>query len=240
MNNKICNSFDEAIADIPDGASVAMMMFTGPGGVPQSLIWALKNKGVKSLDVYACSCFGFSGPVKARPGFKPFITADILVENRQVRKAHVAWGGAAPGEYSALEHAVLSGKVEGEMIPLGVYAYRLKAGGSDIGAFYSPVGLGTSYERGKEKRVIHRKEYLLEYPIRADFGFVRAYKADKMGNLIYRGTSRGFNPLIAKVCNVTIAEVDDIVEIGELDPEQIITPGIYIDRIVKIPEGGLR
>lgn len=238
MKNKIYSSFDEAIVDIPHGASIAMMMFTGPGGVPQNLIWSLKNKGVKNLDVYGCANFGFSGPTKARPGFKPFITVDILVENGQVWKAHVAWGRGALGEYSALQDAVLSGKVEGEMIPLGAYAHKLRAGGSGIGAFYSPVGVGTLYERGKEKRVINGKEYLLEYSIRADFGFVRAYKADKMGNLVYRGTARGFNPLIAKACDITIAEVDEIVEIGELDAEQIITPGIYINRIVKIPEGG--
>lgn len=217
-----------------------MMMFTGPGGVPQNLIWALKNKGVKDLDIIACANFGFTGPVKDRPGFRPYITPDILVDNGQVRKAYLTWGRGAAGEYSAIEQAVLSGKVEGEIIPLGVYAHRLRAGGAGIGAFYSPVGVGTIYEQGKEKRVINGKEYLLEYPLRADFGFVRAYKADKLGNLIYRGTSRGFNPLIAKACDITIAEVDEIVELGELDSEQIITSGIFTDRIVKILEGGYR
>jgi len=238
--NKVYTSFDEVVADIPDGASVMMMSFLGPGGCPQNLILALKNLGVKNLDVYPCPNFGISAALKNKPGYRGYLQPDILVENGQVKKGHVTWARAVEGEYSAFEKAVLSGEVEVEMIPLGVYAHRLRAGGSGMGAFYSPVGVGTVYERGKEKRLINGKEYLLEYPIRADYGFVRAYKADRMGNLIYRGSSRCFNPLIAKACNITIAEVDEIVEVGELDPEQIITPGIYVDRIVEIPEGGLR
>lgn len=237
---KIYDSFKEAVSDIPDGASVMMMSFLGPGGCPQNLISALKDHGAKELDVYPCPNFGISGPLKNKPGYKEYVQPDILVGNGQVKKAHVTWSRAVTGEYSALENAALSGEVEVEMIPLGVYAHRLRAGGSGVGAFYSPVGVGTVHEQSKEKRVINGREYLLEYPIRADFGFVRAYKADQAGNLVYRGTSRCFNPLIAKACNVTIAEVDEIVDVGELAAEQIITPGIYVDRIVQIPEGGLR
>jgi len=237
---KIYSSFKEAVSDIPDGASVMMMSFLGPGGCPQNLISALKDLGAKELDVYPCPNFGISGALKNKPGYKEYVQPDILVGNGQVKKAHVTWSRAVTGEYSALEHAALSGEVEVEMIPLGVYAHRLRAGGSGVGAFYSPVGVGTVHEQGKEKRVINGKEYLLEYPIRADFGFVRAYKADQAGNLVYRGTSRCFNPLIAKACNVTIAEVDEVVNVGELGAEEIITPGIYVDRIVQIPEGGLK
>ena len=237
--DKICSSFKEAVSDIPDGASVMMMSFLGPGGCPQNLILALKNHGPKDLDVYPCPNFGISAGLKNKPGYREYIQPDILVGNGQVKKAHVTWSRAVTGEYSALEQAALSGEVEVEMIPLGVYAHRLRAGGSGVGAFYSPVGVGTVHERGKEKRVINGKEFLLEYPIRADFGLVRAYKADKLGNLVYRGTSRCFNPLIAKASNVTIVEVDEIVNVGELDPEQIVTPGIYVDRVVQIPEGGL-
>jgi len=240
MKNKIYRSFSEAIYDISDGGSVMMMSFIGPGGCPQNLIMALKNLGVKNLDVYACSNFGISGALKDKPGYREYVQPDILVQNGQVRKAHVTWARAVTGEYSAFEHAVRSGEIEVEMIPLGVYAHRLRAGGSGVGAFYSPIGVGTVYERGKEKRIINGREYLLEYPIRANFGFIRAFKADTLGNLIYRGTSRCFNSLIAKASDVTIAEVDEIVEPGELDPEQIVTPGIYVDRIVEIPEGGLR
>ncbi len=238
--NRIYSNFEQAISDIPDGASVMMMSFLGPGGCPQNLIMALKNLGVKNLDVYPCPNFGISAALKNKPGYRGYVQPDILVGNGQVKKAHVTWARAITGEYSALEDAALSGEVEVEMIPLGVYAHRLRAGGSGVGAFYSPVGVGTVYERGKEKRVINGRAYLLEYPMRADFGFVRAYKADKIGNLIYRGTARCFNPLIAKACDITIAEVDEIVEVGELDAEQIVTPGIYVDRIVEIPEGGLK
>jgi 3-oxoacid CoA-transferase subunit A len=213
--------------------------FGGPGGMPQNLILALRNKGVKNLEVIACVNFGvITSALKEIPGFKPYISPEILVENGQVRKGYVTWGTGGPGEYSAFEQAVLSGKVEGEILPFGVYVHRVRAAGAGMGAFYSPVGIGTIYARGKESRVINGREYLLEYPMRADFGFVRAYKADKVGNLIYRGTAQVFNPLIAKACDVTIAEVDEIVEIGELDPDQIVTSEIFIDRIVKVPEGG--
>ena len=240
MKNKIYSSFGEAIGDIPDGASVMMMSFIGPGGSPQNLLLALKNLGVKNLDVYACSNFGISGTLKDKPGYREYLQPDVLVRNGQVKKAHVTWARAVTGEYSAFSDAARSGEIEVEMIPLGVYAHRLRAGGSGVGAFYSPIGVGTVYERGKEKRIINGKEYLLEYPIRATFGFIRAFKADTMGNLIYRGTSRCFNPLIAKSCDVTIAEVDEMVEPGKLDPEQIVTPGLYVDRIVVIPGGGLK
>ncbi len=240
MKNKIHSSFNEAIYDIPDGASVMLMSFIGPGGSPQNLLLALKNLGVKNLDVYACSNFGISGTLKDKPGYREYLQPDILVRNGQVKKAHVTWARAVTGEYSAFEGAARSGEIEVEMIPLGVYAHRLRAGGSGVGAFYSQIGVGTPYERGKEKRSINGREYLLEYPIRAKFGFIRAFKADTMGNLVYRGTSRCFNPLIAKACDVTIAEVDEIVELGKLNPEQIVTPGLYVDRIVVIPEGGLK
>ena len=238
--DKIYSNFDKVVSDIPDGATVMMMSFLGPGGSPQNLILSLKNRGSKNLDVYPCPNFGVSAGLRNKPGYREYVQPDILVGNGQVKKAHVTWARAVTGEYSAFELAALSGEVEVEMIPLGVYAHRLRAGGTGVGAFYSPVGVGTVYERGKEKRVLNGREYLLEYPIRADFGFVRAYKADKMGNLIYRGTARCFNPLIAKACDITIAEVDEIVEVGELDAEHIVTPGIYVDRIVEIPEGGLK
>ena len=106
-----------------------------------------------------------------------------------------------------------------------------------MGPFYSPIGVGTVYERDKEKRVFNGQEYLLETPLRADYGFIRSCKADKLGNLIYKGTGRAANPLVAKACDITIAEVDELVEPGEIDPDQVVTPGIYIDRIIEIPEG---
>jgi 3-oxoacid CoA-transferase subunit A len=237
---KIYDSFEKAVADIPDGASVMMMSFLGPGGSPQNLTLALRDQGAKDLDVYPCPNFGISAGLKNKPGYREYLQPDVLVGNGQVKKAHVTWARAVTGEYSAFELAALSGEVEVEMIPLGVYAHRLRAGGTGVPAFYCPTGVGTVHEQGKEKRVINGREYLLEYAIRADFGFVRAFKADRMGNLVYNGTARCFNPLIAKACDVTIAEVDEIVDVGELDAEHIVTPGIYIDRIVRIPKGGLK
>jgi 3-oxoacid CoA-transferase subunit A len=240
MINKVIDSFDQAVRDIPDGASVMMMHTAGPGGVPQNLILALRNHGLRELTIITLCNFGLWGGLRIKPGIRPYITPDILVKNGQVKKGIATWGRGDPKEESAWELQSLSGKVEAEIVPMGVLAHRIRAGGNGIPAFYSPVGIGTLYERGKEKRVINAKEYILEYALRSDFGFVRAFKADRRGNLIYRGTSRGSNSLIAKACDVTIAEVDEIVETGELDPAHIVTPGIYVDHIVKIPGGGLR
>lgn len=236
MRNKVLESFDEAVADIPDGATVMMHSFVGPGGVCQNLIRALRDKGARDLTVIACA-FGIGG-MAGRP-FAEIITPGDLVGNKQVRKVVTTWvmtrkAYALPTPLAA---AVKAGEVEVELTGQGTLSQRIRAGGSGIGAFYSPVGLGTILEEGKEKRVINGREYLLEYPLRADFGFVRARKADRMGNLVYRGTARSFNPLIAMACDVVVAEVDEIVEVGELDPEVIITPGILIDRIVRVKEG---
>ena len=142
------------------------------------------------------------------------------------------------GEVCAAEEAMKQGELEWEPVPQGILAERIRAGGAGLGGFYSPVGVGTIIEEGKEKKVINGREYLLEMPIRGDFALVRAYKADKIGNLIYRGAARSFNPLIAMAADVVIAEVEEIVETGEIDPEHVVTPGVYVDRIVKIPEGG--
>lgn len=233
--NKLYSSFRQVVADIHDGASIMMGLFAGPAGMPQNLILALRDRGAKNLTIIA-SNFGF-GIQTETP--KPFISPAILVESGQVKKAIVNWTRAnRPGEVSPLEQAVKAGKVELELMPMGVQTTRMKAGGMGIGAFYSPIGIGTVYEKGKEKRVFNGKEYLLEYPLRADYGFVRAYKADKLGNLVYKGTERAANPLVAKACNITIAEVDELVEPGEIASDHVVTPGMYIDRIVQIPEGG--
>ncbi|MBI4319259.1 MAG: 3-oxoacid CoA-transferase subunit A [Chloroflexi bacterium] len=233
------NSFAEAVADIGEGSSIMVMTFIGPAGIPQNLIMALSDLGPKDLTIVACSNFGFGVGVRERP-LARFVTPNILVENGQVKKALVTWDRGESGLASSFEKAVREKKVERELVPLGVLAHRLRAGGSGVGAFYSPIGVGTLYEQGKEKRVIDGREYLLEYPIRAQYGFVRAHRADTLGNLIYKNTARGFNPLIAKACDVTIAEVDEIVEPGGIDPNCVVTPGVYVDRILRIPQGGLR
>ena len=131
------------------------------------------------------------------------------------------------------------GKIALEVTSHGTLAERIRAGGSGIGGFYTPTGIGTVLEEGKEKKIIDGKEYILEKSLRADFSFIRAHKADKRGNLVYRGSERAANPYMAMAADITIAEVDEIVEVGELDPEVIVTPGIFVDRIVKIPEGAL-
>jgi len=235
-NGKIFQGFDEAVADIHDGASIMMMSFAGPGGLCQNLIRALRNHGAKNLTAICCPNFGWSGGTKLKKSNEDNIYPNILVENGQVAKGILSWQKGEAETTQAFEKASLSGEVEAEVVPLGVLTHRIRAGGSGIAAFYSPVGVGTYHARNKETRTFNGREYILEYPLRGDFGFVRAYKADKMGNLVYRGTSRAINPLIAKACDVVIAEVDEIVEVGELDPEHIITSCIYVDRIIQVPE----
>ena len=234
MNTKVFGSFKEAVADISDGASIMMgLNVAGPAGVPQNLILALRDHGAKELTVIA-SNYGWLTQTGIA---KQFVTPSYLLETGQVKKAIVNWTRSnRPGEETPLQQAVNAGLVEFELLPMGVQATRIKVGGMGIGAYYSPIGVGTVYEKGKEKRVINGKEYLLEYPLRADYGFIRAEKADSLGNLVYRGTARSFNPLVAKACDITIVEVDEIVEPGAIDPESVITSGIYVDRIVKVPK----
>lgn len=231
---KIYDTAEEAIADVAEDASIMLHHLAGPGGVAQDLILALKDKGVTGLTVISLPNLGFWGGLRIKPGgISPYIAPMVLLEKRQIKKCILTWPRGGEGERQVVLEAIGRKEIEAEILPLGVVAHQVRAGGSGIGAFYSPVGIGTLYAEGKERRVINGREYILEYPLRADFGFVRAHKSDTMGNLVYSGTSRGFNPLIAKACNVTIAEVDEIVEDGELDPNIIITSGIYIDRIVK-------
>lgn len=238
--NKVYDNFNEVISDIPHGASIMIGLFGGPAGTPQNLILALRDLGIKDLTVIV-SNFGFAlRSIPAQNGDfvpKDFISPSILLENKQVKRAKVNWTRPnRPGEKSLLEEQAKAGDVEVEIMPMGVEAMRIKAGGMGIGPFYSPVGIGTSYARDKEIRMFGDKEYILEYPLRADFGFIKAYKADRYGNLICKGTAREGHPLVAKACDITIAEVAEIVEPGEIDPDEIHIPGIYIDRIIQIPQ----
>ena len=239
---KIYSGFPEAVADIPDGATILMHAFAGGGGIAQNLIMALRDHGAKDLTIVSCSTGGGTG-IQKKLGFKPFVTPNLLITNGQVRKVIATWVTTtvtlkAAGEVSAAEEAIKRGELEWEPVSQGILAERLHAGAAGLGGFYSPVGMGTIVEQGKEKQVINGREHLLEMPIRGDFTFVRAIKADKIGNLIYRGTARSFNPLIAMAADVVIAEVEDIIESGEINPEHVITPGVFVDRMVKIPEGG--
>ncbi len=228
--NKIWDSFDDAVADIPDGASVMLFAWSGAiTATPHNLIRALRDQGAKDLTLICHNLI---------PGRLPDIVSPVALVN-QTKKLITAWSGSTWTSDSPLWELVRQGKIELELTSHGNLVERVRAGGSGIGGFYTPIGPGTVLEKGKEKRVIGGKEYLFQLPLRADFGFVRAYKADKLGNLIYRGAGRGANPVIAMASDVTIAEVDEIVETGELDPEAIVTPGVFVHRIVAIPPGGL-
>ena len=229
--DKVVSSFANAVADIPDGAVVMMDGFGGPGGMPQQLILALRERGVKELTLISNTA--------GLPGFgvtvgESAVTHNVLVENGQVRKIVASFPVAAsPSRPNAFELAYRQGKIELELVPQGTLAERIRAGGAGIPAFYTPTGAGTPVAQGKETRTIDGREYVLEYALKADYAFIRAHKADRLGNLVYKGTSRNFNAAMATAAHVTIAEVDEIVDPGGLDPEVVATPGIYVNRIVK-------
>jgi len=230
MLNKVVETFEQAVADVPDGAVIMLGNFAGPGGTPFYLIRALCKQGAKDLTIIANTAGGIG------------LTLDyddhrILFENRQVKKVIASFPfSTSATSPSPAEKQILAGEVELEILPQGTLAERIRAGGAGIPAFYTPTGFGTVIEDGKEARDFDGRPYLLEHALKADYALVRAYKADMMGNLIYRGTQRQFNPIMATAAKVTIAEVDEIVETGELDPEVIVTPGIFVDRIVKVIE----
>ncbi len=209
-----------AVADVPDGASLLVGGFGVLQGWPHELLFALRDRGVKDLTLICSS-----------PGFGPF-SPQILAENRQIKKLIASFGGYAY-RVTPLSEQIARGEVAFEMVPQGTLVERVRAAGAGIPAFFTPTGIGTVVEAGKEKRVFNGREYLLETALHADFALIRAHRADAYGNLVYRRTARNFNPLFAMAARVTIAEVDDIVEPGVLDPEVIATPGIFIHRLVR-------
>ncbi len=209
-----------AVADIPDGASILLGGFGVLQGWSHELLFALRQRGVKNLTIICNS-----------PGFGPF-SPQILAENRQIKKLIASFGGYAY-RVTPLSEQIGRGEVEFEMVPQGTLVERVRAGGAGIPAFFTPTGVGTVVEEGKEKRVFNGREYLLETALRAHFAFIRAHKVDTHGNLVYRRTARNFNPPFATAADVTIAEVDEVVEPGTLDPEAIATPGIFVHRLVR-------
>ncbi|MFC1494478.1 CoA transferase subunit A [Thermodesulfobacteriota bacterium] len=232
---KVFSSCDEALADVFDGATIMIGGFGSWGGLPVNLIVGLAKQGAKELTVISNQGgVGFELSDKIKPGGYQDIGA--LYEKEQVKKfigSVPALGGMPP--ISPIEVAHREGKVEIEMVPQGTLAERIRAGAGGLGGFYTPTGVGTPMENGKEKKLINDKEYLFELPLTADFALIKAHKADTLGNLIYRGTARCFNPVMAMAANTTIVEVDEIVEPGELDPETIVTPHPFIRRIVEVP-----
>jgi 3-oxoacid CoA-transferase A subunit len=243
VKNKIFATPANAVKDIHDGAVIMMHTFSGAGGIAQNLVRALCEQGTKDLTVISCGVGVATGVVRT-PGIKPYVTPMSLVENHQVKKIMTTWsirsmaGGSEFREPTPLERGVADGEIECEVVPQGILAERIRAGAAGLGGILSPIGIGSVIEMDKEKKVIDGKEYILEEPLRADFALIRAFRADKFGNLIYRGTARSYNPVLAMAANVTVVEVPRIVEVGEIDAEHIITPGIFVDRIVEISEGG--
>jgi len=213
---QVYTSFDEVVSDIKDGSTIMVGGF-GLCGIPENSIDALVKSGVKDLTVISNNC-----------GIDDF-GLGLLLKNKQIKKMI----GSYVGENKEFERQVIEGIIEVELTPQGTLAEKIRAGGAGIPAFFTPAGVGTQIAEGKEIRTFNGKEYVLEEALTADFSFVRALKSDKMGNLIYNKTARNFNPIIAAAGNVTIAEVEEIVEVGELDPNYIHTPSIYVQRIIQ-------
>jgi 3-oxoacid CoA-transferase subunit A len=219
--NKVFSSAEEVIADISDGSTI---MFGGFGvtGVPATLIKALSRRGTRNITAITNSAGG-----KLQD-----IDLSILFRTRQIKKV-IASYPFYPGIVTPFEEQCLSGEVELEVVPQGTLAERIRAGGAGIAGFYTPVGPGTIVEKGKERREFDGREHLLELALKADFALIKAHKGDRKGNLVYRQSARNFNPVMATAARITIAEVDEIVEAGELDADTIVTPGIYVDRVIK-------
>jgi 3-oxoacid CoA-transferase A subunit len=214
MINKVVFGADEAVHDITDHSTLMLGGF-GLCGIPENCIQALLKKGVKGL-----TC------ISNNAGVDDF-GIGLLLKTRQVKKMISSY----VGENAEFERQLLSGELEVELIPQGTLAERVRAGGAGIPAFFTPAGVGTEVAVGKEVREYEGKSYLLEQWLRADFALVKAWKGDSSGNLIYKGTARNFNPMMATAGKITIAEVEELVPIGELDPNQVHTPGIYVHRI---------
>ena len=214
--NKVLATAAEAVALVPDGATIMMGGF-GVCGLPENLIDALYDRGTRDLII-----------ISNNAGLDGFGIGRLLVA-RQVQKMISSY----VGENKEFERQFLSGEIDVQLIPQGTFSERIRAGGAGIGGFFTPTGYGTLIAEGKETRVIDGRPYILESPLHADFAFVRAWKGDHNGNLVYRKTARNFNPIMATAARVTIAEVEHLVEPGELDPDHVVTPGIFVRYILK-------
>ena len=213
MDKRVANA-DAAVRDIPDGATIMLGGF-GLCGIPEFLIAALVRKGAKGLHTISNN-MGVDG-----------FGMGLMLEAGMIA-SHI---GSYVGENKLLEQKVIRGELDLTLVPQGTLAERIRAGGAGIPAFFTPTGLGTPVAVGKEIREFEGKRYLMEHWLRADFALVKAWKGDRAGNLIYRKTARNFNPMMATAAKITIAEVEELVETGSLDPDAIVTPGIYVQRI---------
>jgi 3-oxoacid CoA-transferase subunit A len=236
--DKILPNLEEAIADINDGAMIAIPGFF-VAGVPRILLQALIKKGVKNLTL-ACGCGPLVGATEER---------EALVKNKQIHKvidSYPLFRSISKGVADPFEQAIRAGEIELEVYPMGTLAEKYRAAGAGLPAFYTPTGIGSCVaerllsnvsenSRRKETRTFNGIEYVLEYALKPDFAFIHAYKGDREGNLVYRKTARNFNPVMAAAARITIAEVENIVDLGEIDPDCIHTPGIYVQRLVQVP-----
>lgn len=214
--NKVVSNYQEAMAGLADNMTIIAGGF-GLCGIPEGLISEIKHSGVKGLTIVSNNCgtdhFGLG----------------MLLEDKQIKKMVSSY----VGENAEFERQYLSGELEVELTPQGTLAEKMRAGGAGIPAFYTATGVGTLVAEGKELKQFNGRDYILEESITGDFAIVKAWKADKTGNLIYRNTAMNFNPMAATAGKISVVEVEEIVEVGELDPNHIHTPGIYVDRIIQ-------
>ena len=214
--NKVVQSYEQAMAGLEDGMTVIAGGF-GLCGIPENLIKQIRDKGSKDLTVVSNNC----GTTHHGLG--------LLLANKQIKKMVSSY----VGENEIFEAQMLSGELEVELTPQGTLAEKIRAGGAGIPAFYTATGYGTPVADGKEVREFDGRHYILEQAIKGDFAIVKAYKADTYGNLVYRKTARNFNPMVATAGKITVVEVEQIVQPGELDPDEIHTSGIYVDRLIQ-------
>jgi 3-oxoacid CoA-transferase subunit A len=216
--NKVIESADAAVASIPDGASILMGGF-GVCGIPEHLIRALHHRGTRGLTI-----------ISNNAGVDDF-GIGMLLRARQVTKMISSY----VGENKEFERQFLAGEIEVELVPQGTLSERIRAGGAGIGGFFTPTAYGTLAAEGKETRVLNGRPHVFELPLRADFAFVKGWKGDRAGNLVYRRTARNFNPVMATAAVVTIGEVEELVEPGQIDPDHVVTPGIFVNHIFQGP-----
>lgn len=222
MKNKVYATVEEALADIRHGASI---MFGGFGGAgfPYNLVAGLTRMGVRNLTAISNNCGRGDGELS------------VLFRNGQIRRVVASFPGP---DAKAFQEQYAAGQVEVELVPQGTLCERMRAAAAGLPAFYTPVGVGTEIAAGKEERPFNGRRAILETALSADYALIRAHKADRLGNLVYRQAARNFNPIMASAARVTIAEVAEIVEVGSLDPEHVMTPAIYVDRIVHVAGRG--
>ena len=230
MESKVVASFAEAVAGVEDGSSILVAGFGEPG-TPHNLVAALYEQGASDLTLIANGAGG--------PREDGIITTGNLVADERVSRVILAFTASThPSRRTPLEELNEAGKIEAQITPQGTLAERIRAGGSGIPAFFTPAGVGTEVAEGKEHREFGGRTYVLEEAIVADYALIRCWKADTFGNLVFRRSQRNFNPIMAMAADCTLVEAEEVVEVGDLDPDAIHTPGIFVQRVVSVPEAG--